>query len=249
MPPLLYENLLPTRNYLQNVCLALSAIQRAYIPENEHDWQYGLLVSMRGIATQEFSGYTSSLDLVRQKVRLGDANWALDEYAAPELFKNMKVWLQNHNLRADITEPEWIENGSVYASQQVEAYAQALWWMDRQFAGLKAARSGGLTSPVLLYPHHFDLSLVWFPFNDERQLAIGFSTGDEAVPEPYVYMTAYPENDSFHMLELPSGAEWHSVGFKGAVLPYAVLAEHSNPAFLLQTFANGLFDDGATLLT
>ncbi|HVA11241.1 MAG TPA: DUF5996 family protein, partial [Candidatus Dormibacteraeota bacterium] len=96
----------------------------------------------------------------------------------------------------------------------------------------------GLTSPVLLYPHHFDLSLVWFPHDDERQLAIGFSTGDQTIAEPYLYLTAYPEPPGFTKLAVPEGAYWQSDGFSGAILPYARLSGSSDPEALFASYAS-----------
>lgn len=252
LPELLYEDILPTRTYLQNICLAMGAVQRAFLPPEPHQWQYGLEVNMRGIITQEFKvngqSLRISLDLVRHKLRIGETNWSIEEYAAPELFKNIKVWLQSHGVTADINQPQWTKGGNHYNVEQSDRYAAALWWLDRQFAGVKAARAGGLTSPLYLYAHHFDLSLVWFPFDDDRQLGLGFSTGDRSIAEPYIYFTAYPEPAAFKDVTLPDGAQWQSHGFSGAVLPYAALQSHPDQAFLFQTFANNLFDDSKPLL-
>ncbi|NNC86703.1 MAG: hypothetical protein HKN75_11535, partial [Bacteroidia bacterium] len=63
------------------------------------------------------------------------------------------------------------------------------------------------TSQVQLWPDHFDLALLWFSgrkvdgvdVNDEEnadeQMNFGFSTGDESIPEAYIYITAYPLPD------------------------------------------------------
>jgi hypothetical protein len=103
-------------------------------------------------------------------------------------------------------------------------------------------------SPILLYPHHFDLALTWFPWNDERQMTVGFSTGDEAVAEPYIYLSAYPEPASFGGLALPAGAHWQSAGFSGAVLPYGALRASTEPEKLLREFTEPLFAHGRKLM-
>jgi hypothetical protein len=253
LPGLEYENFLPTRNYLQNICLALGAIQRGFLPKEEHDWQYGLEVSMRGISTQEFTAggqkLRITLDFVKYKVRIGDTNWLIDEYAAPEIYNNLKVWFESRGFTAEFERPEFIEGPSQFIKAECANYAQALWRLDRQFAGLKASRQAGLTSPLLLYPHHFDLSLVWFPYDDHRQIALGFSTGDATIVEPYIYCTMYPNTPSFNKIKLPKESYWQSKGFEAAILPYAALQGSGDPTHLMQTFAADLFDRATQLLT
>jgi hypothetical protein len=134
-----------------------------------------------------------------------------------------------------------------YDAAQAKAYLEALSWMSQQFQVIKSGISGGLTAPVLLYPHHFDLSLVWFPWDDERQLALGWSTGDETIRRPYIYVTAWPEPEGFAGLPLPDGAYWQKAGFSGAILPYALLQTNAAPDALLQSLVNGLFQSTTSL--
>lgn len=248
LPDLAYEDLLPTRDYLREVALVLSTLQRGFVPNHPRQWQYGLDVSMRGLVTQPFNvkgrQLQAGLDLVKHKVRFDTATWSLDEYAGPELLNNLKVWLANQGVSVNLDEPKFEALARRFDPAQADKYAQALWWMNERFQVLKALRQGGVTSPILLYPHHFDLSLAWFPNNDEQQFGIGWSTGDETIAEPYVYFTAYPEPDGFTSLKLPDGAYWQPTGFSGAILPYAALSASKNPEKLLQDFADPLFARG-----
>jgi len=112
------------------------------------------------------------------------------------------------------------------------------------------------TSPIQVWPHHFDLSMLWLPGekiegqdpdNEEysdKQMNFGFAFGDEGIPEPYFYVTAYPLPDGFPSLTLPAGTEWETEGFSGAVLPYKALTESSDPrSYLLDLWA-GLLSAG-----
>jgi hypothetical protein len=102
------------------------------------------------------------------------------------------------------------------------------------------------TSPIQLWPHHFDLSMIWLPgekipgqdpMNEEysdKQMNFGFVFGDESIPEPYFYVTAYPTPDEMAAITLPVGAEWKTDGFSGAVLTYRSLLEASDPSRYLQ---------------
>lgn len=101
------------------------------------------------------------------------------------------------------------------------------------------------TSPIQLWPHHFDLSMLWLPGekipgqdpeNEEysdKQINFGFTFGDGGIPEPYFYVTAYPLPDAMPQLELPSGTAWQSEGFNGAVLRYQRLLESEDPQIYL----------------
>lgn len=252
LPSLQYEDLLPTRDYLREVALVLGSLQRAFLPKHPRDWQHGLEINIRGLITQPFTvggdEIRASLDLVRHKVRLGDSFWSLKEYAAPEIFNNIRSWLESRGENATLEQPKFEKHIQHYDSHQASLYAEALWWIDIQFRALKANIAEGMTSPILLYPHHFDLSLVWFPHDDERQLAIGFSTGDDTIAEPYLYLTAYPEPGGFTTLHLPDGAHWQTAGFSGAILPYSVLASSDEPEQLFRDYGETTIKTARPLL-
>jgi hypothetical protein len=231
----------PTRNYLQDAALAIGSLQRGFLPKHPRFWQYGLEVTMRGISTQPFTVKDQELrvvlDFVRHTVRFGETGWRLDAYGGAELFNNFKIWLESQGLDTQLETPKFNGTGH-YDEDQGATYAEALWWIDKQFRILKAKIDQGVTSPILLYPHHFDLALSWFPFDDDKQFTIGFSTGDENVKQPYLYLTAYPEPAGFKGLKLPKGAYWQTDGFSGAILPYSTLQSSPKPAELFEGFAN-----------
>jgi hypothetical protein len=130
----------------------------------------------------------------------------------------------------------------MYDHAEANNYSLALWWMERQFSSLKQTLSYGSYSPILLYPHHFDLSLVWFPYEDERQISVGYSVGDENINEAYVYVTQYPETKEFKEAGLVRHAFWQSEGFSGAVLPYEALRKDPDPEKLFSIFVEGLLN-------
>jgi hypothetical protein len=112
------------------------------------------------------------------------------------------------------------------------------------------------TSPIQLWPHHFDLSMLWLPgekipgqdpINEEysdKQMNFGFTFGDEGIPEPYFYVTAYPLPDELPQLHLPTGTAWLSEGFSGAVLTYRSLLENDDPNVYLLDLWNKLLAAG-----
>ena len=240
LPELDYEKLVPTRDYLQNAAKILGKWQQVFLPENPHDWQRGLEAGPAGLQTQDCRVNSrplrGQLDLAKHAFRIGDSSWRFADYDAPELLNNVKVWLEGRGLGGRLTEPEFTPGQHTYDKRQGEAYAAALSWLHAQFETLRASLKPGLVSPVLLYPHHFDLSLSWFPYDDERQLTLGWSTGDETIHEPYLYLTAYPEPAGFTKLTLPAPAYWQHDGFSGAVLTHNNLAAGPDPAAMLRQF-------------
>jgi len=252
LPELVYENLLPTRDRLRDVCQAVGSLQRAFLPAQPRQWEYGLEVSLRGLTSQAFSVRNQEqrviLDLVRHKVRLAGANWLISDYSGPELLKNFQVWLESHEQSIKLQPPTFTGGRQPYDEHQASLYTEALWWFEVQFRELRARLKGGVISPILLYPHHFDLALSWFPLDDERQFTIGWSTGDEHIPAPYVYVTAYPEPAGFQALTLPAAAQWQNHGFSGAVLTYDTLQHNQHPESLLAEFAYSLLTGARQLL-
>lgn len=230
-----------TRDYLQDITLAMSSLQRAFLPKHPKYWQYGLEVSMRGICTQAFEidgkDYRVLLDLVKSKIRFNDNAWDLGKISGQELFDELKTWAIAKEPSAKLEKPEF-KNGKFDVGQSSQ-YATALWWLHEQFVAIGEELHTGSMAPIFLYPHHFDLSLVWFPWDDDRQVGIGFSTGDDSVTEPYLYLTIYPEPkpiDKYWLEKLPAASHWQDDGFSGAVLPYASLRADEDPQDLLRHF-------------
>jgi hypothetical protein len=104
------------------------------------------------------------------------------------------------------------------------------------------------TSPLQLWPHHFDISMLCLPgeqipgqdpANEEdsdKQMNLGFTLGDEGIPEPYFYVTAYPLPDALPDTLLPEGSYWHTSSFTGAALLYKTLLQQDDPSTYLLEF-------------
>ena len=115
-------------------------------------------------------------------------------------------------------------------------------------------------SPIQIWPHHFDLSMIWLPGHKvpdqdpadeeytDKQMNFGFAFGDESIPEPYFYVTAYPSPDALPGVDLPAGTTWKSEDFNGAVLLYNDLVAMNDPAAYLQELWTTLLAAGQTYL-
>jgi hypothetical protein len=124
-------------------------------------------------------------------------------------------------------------------------YAEALFTVHSGIA-LFRARLKGLHTPLVVYPHGFDLSMIWFAGNafDESQphLNFGFSPGSSGLPRPYVYAYAHPLPKGCAPPSLPSPAVWHTQGWTGVVLPYDEFREQSNVSAYLVEMCERIFE-------
>ncbi|MGB1014491.1 MAG: hypothetical protein ACPG4T_10190, partial [Nannocystaceae bacterium] len=101
-----------------------------------------------------------------------------------------------------------------------------------------AASEEGATA-IAVWPHHFDLGGILFvPTEDGKkmdpeqapQIGFGMSPGDEAIPEPYFYITPWPIPEGAKLPALENGATWHTEGFTGAILHASTLVENAGVA-------------------
>jgi hypothetical protein len=75
-------------------------------------------------------------------------------------------------------------------------------------------------SDVVLWPEHFDIAFEGGSEEDGRRANYGASPGDEAHPEPYLYVGPWAKVE---------GEEWNATGFSGAELGYAELLAATDP--------------------
>lgn len=88
----------------------------------------------------------------------------------------------------------------------------------------RARRTSGArdVSRVQLWPEHFDPAFEMGSADDEARASYGASPGDDAQPEPYLYVAAWGEidrNDPF----------WNDSTFNGASLTYRDLLDADDP--------------------
>ena len=123
------------------------------------------------------------------------------------------------------------ETPLVVTPQAASAYATILYAMFSAVARFRARLLGPAT-PLVVWPEHFDLATLWFPGAeaDEAQphLSFGFAPYSPGLDAPYLYAYAYPYPAQFDRPRLPAGARWHTAGWTGVVLPYAVIAAQAD---------------------
>ncbi|MCU1350669.1 MAG: hypothetical protein JWO56_3699 [Acidobacteria bacterium] len=89
-------------------------------------------------------------------------------------------------------------------------------------------------SPVLCWPHHFDIATL-LTVGEGTTIGVGLSPGDHSYPEPYWYVTPYPYPATTALPSLTRG-RWHTAGWVGAVLAAEPRADAG--AFLAEAIAH-----------
>lgn len=109
-------------------------------------------------------------------------------------------------------------------------------------------------SLLQLWPVSFNVSMECFggktiyyeengsQMEEKSQVSIGFSLGDENYPNPYVFATPWPFDESIIRSPLPKEARWYSETWQGAILPYKALQEAIRPQDLLVTFLDAFYE-------
>jgi hypothetical protein len=224
----------------------------------KHWWQLSLRPSLGGVTSGMVHAggvhFELELDLTANRVRGEIAggesfNRSLGDQTAAELAEDVRAYLLDGGVDRQFVPDTVPQEGHDSLSGDVKAgysaeIAQdfpAVWRAVSHAFAIFRAGIPEETSPLMLWPGHFDLCMMWLPGEkipgqdpdneeySEKQMNFGFSLGDEGIPEPYFYITAYPLPDAFPDLDLPAGATWHTQGFNGVVLRYETLLTSQDP--------------------
>lgn len=255
LSPLPLEEWRPTRDRLHRWAKLAGAVRRQCSPHRKHWWHIGLVPSARGFTTTPFATPHGSaeleLDLHRGELRLTDddareQHVSLAKDPAGEGREDLIAALAALEATVELAKAETPTVGE-YDATAARRYLRVLHAVATALRQLQA-ECHEETSPLQLWPHHFDLALSWFsgrtvpgkehcePDERNESVTIGFSTGDEHDPEPYLYAIAYP---------WPAGAEgapllagrWHTPGWSGGYLPWSEAVASGDPAATVLAFA------------
>lgn len=265
-PPLPLADWRPTRDTIQTYAQVLGQVRRALAPPQKHWWHISLHTTATGLTTGTIPAgdqvFDMTLDCTAHTLTISTSKGErlqmdLRGQSPKEFCETALAALDAIGVRPDIDQSKFAsETPGTYDKQAVETFWQALTQVDavlKQFKGELRQETG----PVQLWPHHFDLALLWFsgrlvpgedPADEEsadEQMNFGFSTGDEGIPDPYFYATAYPWPDGITEADLPAGASWHTEGWRGGLLMYEVLLAQENPKEYLLSFLRAAHEAGS----
>ncbi|MDH3549168.1 MAG: DUF5996 family protein [Gammaproteobacteria bacterium] len=237
--------------------------------KRKHWWHASLRPSLYGLTTGVIYGPTDfeiELDLASSRIHVRTCSSSFSErltgQSSAQLAASINAALQVAGVSGGVApDTDFVTKDSYsnYSADQANILHRAI---GSVAAALEDFRAGirEEKSPVQVWPHHFDVSMIWLPgakvagqdpANEEysdKQMNFGFAFGDDSVPEPYFYVTAYPLPDALPQVTLPSGTTWQSEGFNGAVLLYKDLIATSDPHAYLQDLWSTLLTAGREYL-
>ena len=258
----------PTLNAVHAYTQVLGDWLGSSLPRRKHWWQLTVKPSIGGVSTGLVqAGIDFELELELAQDRLCGRVAGGEELSEPlagrpakELAEIVQSFLIDNGIDPDLIPADKGRERDTqatpdYSVEIAETLGAALRSVNAAMSTLQAGIREE-TSPIQIWPHHFDLGMLWLPGakvagqdpeNEEysdKSMNFGFTFGDEGIPEPYFYITAYPLPEAFPGLSLPAGTKWYTEGFSGAVLPYRSLLENANPADYLVGLWNGLLTAG-----
>lgn len=131
------------------------------------------------------------------------------------------------------------------------AYGDALTTIFTVFERLRASLPGAKT-PLVVWPHGFDLSFLWFArrvaSEEHPHLSFGFSPASAGLDRPYFYAYAHPMPPTLVDAPLPEPARWHTAGWTGVVLPYDDLAPREDAEAAVLGILRAVFDQMSSQL-
>jgi hypothetical protein len=266
-PSLEPEAIAATRDALHAYSRVPGSWLEACRRRRKHWWHISLRPSLRGLSTGPVHTsihFELELDLRNSLLRGevaggGELVEALDGRPAAALAEKVEEFLVAEGIAAtpDTESPDAAVAAEHpgYSPAAATSIADAWLSVARALTRLRA-ETPEETSPIQLWPHHFDLSMLWLPGEkipgqdpadaeySDKQINIGFTLGDPGITEPYFYLTAHPLPAGFPALSLPTGSAWQSEGFSGVVTLYRDVAGRAEPENYLLDLWRGLLQAG-----
>jgi hypothetical protein len=253
---------------LRDVARVLGSIRASMTPRRKHYWHACLFPDVSGFTTgpvhTEEGPFEARLDLVTGQALGRDGRGrfyetSLQETPPRRLLDELMAALGARGTSAPPAVDATLEAGGGYDQAAASAYLAVV---DRVGRGLTAFQHQRReeTGPVAVWPHHFDIAVLWFPgrlvggadpanaeFADV-QMNLGFQPALAEGEESYVYATAWPRPDTMDKVRLPAGAHWETGLFTGAMLPWRALTSTADGDALLAEFLDAVHAHTAPLL-
>jgi hypothetical protein len=256
-PPLPLAGWRPTRDTVHKYARVLGDVRRALAPYQKHSWHSALHAGAAWLTTTPIPAgdftFEMGLDFTLHEATIvtsrgGRWREKLSGQSPAAFCRAVLAHLEGLGVRPEIDlSPFADEAPGAYDPEALGRFWQALTQIDMVLKRFKGEQRGE-TGPVVLWPHGFDIAVLWFsgrliPGQDpkrasrsDEQMNFGFSPGTDDIGDAYFYATAYPLPEGFLGAPLPAGAAWHTATWKGALLRYDALEGAEDPAGKLLGF-------------
>ena len=258
-----------TRRAVHAYARVAGAWARAKRKKRKHWWHASLRPSLYGLTTGVIYGPTDfeiELDLASSRLHLRTCTSTFSERLQGQSSAQLAASIDAALQGAGVTESPAPDLAFITDAAYPGCSADQANVMHRVIGSVAAALEDFRAtireekSPIQVWPHHFDVSMIWLPGGkvagqdradeeySDKQMNFGFAFGDESIPESYFYVTAYPLPDALPKVVLPAGTSWQSDGFNGAVLLYRDLIASEDPNAYLQDLWSTLLSAGSEYL-
>ena len=220
-----------TRDALHQIALVIGAIRVACSHPLPHHLHFSLDVSAEGISTARMRcGGELHFDfkLLQLKfVRGGCVVFRLEVAGLSQLTLMRRLLACfgdcGYGIRPSM---KHITSETEFAIDAADAESTIL-ALNAAFTDLARFRAKlrGYMTPLVLWPHHFDLAFIWFPTDrtDEQhdpQIAYGFAPFSPGLERPYYYAYAWSEPTGYLDLPLTAPARAQREGYIGLYAGY-----------------------------
>ncbi len=248
-----------TKTALHQAAQVIGGVRKVVVQPQPNYAHLGLFVDRKGVTTGKLpDGSELVLDFTQQAIlynRPGanSLSIALNGQTQVELVDTLIKALKDAGSRAELDRSKLAATDKLDPNPAVASeYTAALNSIYTAIARFRGRLFGSL-SPIIIFPHGFDLSFLWFShgFNEgqDPHLNIGFSPGSAGFPRPYVYAYAYPVPDGLFDVKLPEPAHWIQTPWKGLVIDYDKLAAMPDAEETLEALLTTIFASVAPLLS
>ncbi len=242
-PKLSYEQILPTSEAIHSYARLLGAIRAGMTPEQKDYWHISLRTATQGFRTTPIpnvdgSTFELSLNLLTHNVSISSSTGhnrsnAVNGQSISKFSEELLSALETIGIKPEIDLEKFTDTAEqdydpATASEIFRSYSL----VDNIFKKYKGTITQE-TSPVQLWPHHMDVAFtIYTPSvkDNLEQVGFGYLTGDESVPEPYFYISPWPEIEDIDKVKLLDDARWNTEGWQGVVLKYADLINKDDPS-------------------
>ena len=225
-----------TRDALHQIALVVGAVRVACIDPLPNDLQFSLDVTSTGLSTGRMRcGGFLDFDFAEGRLtfsRCESVVFTLDATG----FSQQSLARRLLNLFGDCgysIDPSMkhITHDSIFAIDP-DIAADYMTTLDAIHTALARFRAklGGWMSPLVLWPHHFDMAFIYFPTSgiDEHsdpQIAFGFAPFSPGLERPYIYAYAWSEPTGYAQVPLDAPAVAITEGYTGLYAAYDDLRE------------------------
>ncbi|MYD08997.1 MAG: hypothetical protein F4X02_03040 [Chloroflexi bacterium] len=220
-----------TRDALHQIALIVGAVRVACVDPLPNDLHFSLDLTDSGFSTSTLCcGGVLEFDLTSRELRFSRCGAAVFQLSAQghtqiSLARALVAIFQDSGY--SIAPSMKRITGSSALEIDVALSKDYLRALNRIYSALARfrARLGGFMTPLVLWPHHFDMGFIWFPGggSDEHadpQISFGFAPFSDGLERPYIYAYAWSNATGYVQAPVSAPARTISAGYTGLYAAY-----------------------------